>query len=505
MTALNGADWAAENIRITGYNSEIYYYWGESDHSTTRVNGWYFSDTAYYGPSAYIDESTGELKYTEKLANGATYKLQGRGQNAVKANYVYKIYDESYQDWALGTVQTTSTSSGRNPNHTASTPTTVVTPPSNSTANTQVTQTPAVTVNSNGEAVVDMTAAQITSAISSANTSAADELVIKPTITGDASKVTVSLPQQSVADLANNGKLAVTVASDLANVTIPNAGLAQLAKENGAVTVSAEAAADNSGAVKIDVSVGGKSVDSLSSGITATLPAANATPGSVMVLVNADGTETIVKKSVVGSDGVSGLLNGSATVKVVDNTKTFSDMNGHWSASFVNFASSRQLFNGTSDTTFSPDLSMSRAMLSTVLWSLEGSTTGNAQSSLSDVASGAWYGEAVNWATSNGLITGYADGTFGGDDSVTREQLAVILYNYANLQGVNTSASGNLAQFNDNGNVSSWASNAMGWAVGAGLISGTGNNTLDPAGTATRAQVAVMMQNMIGLLVGTGK
>jgi enterochelin esterase-like enzyme len=404
--------------------------------------------------------------------------------------------------------EATSSTPSSNRNHTSSTAATVVTPPSNSNTanvNTQLTQTPSVTVNSNGEAVVDMTTSQISSAITTANTSSVNELVIKPTITGDASKVTVSLPQQSVSDLANNGKLAVTVASDLANVTIPNAGLAELAKENGAVTVSAEAAADNSGAVKIDVSVGGKSVDSLSSGITATLPAANATPGSVMVLVNADGTETIVKKSVVGSDGVSGLLNGSATVKVVDNTKTFSDMNGHWSASFVNFASSRQLFNGTSDTTFSPDLSMSRAMLSTVLWSLEGSTTGNAQSSLSDVASGAWYGEAVNWATSNGLITGYADGTFGGDDSVTREQLAVILYNYANLQGVDTSASGNLAQFNDNGNVSSWASNAMGWAVGAGLISGTGNNTLDPAGTATRAQVAVMMQNMIGLLVGTGK
>ncbi len=103
MTSSKGADWAAKNIRLTGYPSELYAYWGESDHSTTRLNGWYFSDSAYYGPDCRIDSDTGKLIYHTKQKDGTSYELKCRGKAAgsSKAGYRYTIYDELYQEWAL--------------------------------------------------------------------------------------------------------------------------------------------------------------------------------------------------------------------------------------------------------------------------------------------------------------------------------------------------------------------------------------------------------------------
>ena len=101
MTELKGADWAKENIRLTGYPSEIYAYWGESDHSTTRINGWYFDDAAFYGPDLEIVD--GQIVYNTKLSDGDTYTLDCRGSAAgsSKQGYKYTVYDELYQEWAL--------------------------------------------------------------------------------------------------------------------------------------------------------------------------------------------------------------------------------------------------------------------------------------------------------------------------------------------------------------------------------------------------------------------
>lgn len=103
MTAVKGADWAAENVRLTGYPSEIYAYWGESDHSTTRINGWYFDDAAFYGPDCRINPDTGNITYQTRLGDGASYTLYCRGKAAgsSKDGYRYTVYDELYQEWAL--------------------------------------------------------------------------------------------------------------------------------------------------------------------------------------------------------------------------------------------------------------------------------------------------------------------------------------------------------------------------------------------------------------------
>ena len=106
-----------------------------------------------------------------------------------------------------------------------------------------------------------------------------------------------------------------------------------------------------------------------------------------------------------------------------------------------------------------------------------------------------WYDKAASWAQSKGIITGYEDGRFGPNDPLTREQLALILYNYAKSEGYGTSAKADLSKFADGTSTSPWAQQAMSWAVGEGLLSGRGVNMLYPTGTATRAEVAQIMMN----------
>ena len=129
-----------------------------------------------------------------------------------------------------------------------------------------------------------------------------------------------------------------------------------------------------------------------------------------------------------------------------------------------------------------------------MLYALEGKPA-VPNSSFTDVSSGAWYADAAAWAQSMGVITGYDNGAFGPDDPLTREQLTLILYNYARLKGYDISARGDLSAFTDGDSTSSWARESMTWAVGAGLLSGQGMGMLAPTGTATRAEVAQIMMN----------
>ena len=164
-----------------------------------------------------------------------------------------------------------------------------------------------------------------------------------------------------------------------------------------------------------------------------------------------------------------------------------------WFFDAVKYASEHQLFKGTSDTAFSPDLAMTRAMLVTVLYRLDGEPKVDTKNIFSDVKDGAWYSDTILWASENKIAAGYGDSLFGPDDNVTREQLAVILYNYAQYKDADVTAGGDLLAFGDASKVSSWAADAMKWAVGKGLISGITKTTLDPKGNATRSQVATIL------------
>lgn len=180
----------------------------------------------------------------------------------------------------------------------------------------------------------------------------------------------------------------------------------------------------------------------------------------------------------------------------VDTGLPFVDVDtGDWFYEAVKHAYDSGLMEGTSDTVFAPGMTTNRAMVVTLLWRLEGSPAAKNAAGFDDVADGAWYTEAVRWAAAEGIVKGYSDTMFAPNDTVTREQLATILYRYAAYKGYDVSEKGDLTAFVDGEKTSSWAAEAAEWAVGAGLLSGKGGNVLDPTGTATRAEVAQLFLN----------
>lgn len=176
----------------------------------------------------------------------------------------------------------------------------------------------------------------------------------------------------------------------------------------------------------------------------------------------------------------------------------FTDVpDGIWYEEAVRFVYDNGIMQGTAEGRFTPYGVTTRGTIVTMLYRLEGepAVTG---SDFADVADGQFYSNAVAWASANGIVSGYGNGSFGPSDNVTREQMAVILHNYAVFKGYDVSASGDLSVFTDSGAISSWAQESMAWAVGSGLMSGKGSGVLDPSGTATRAELAQMFMNFCG-------
>ena len=170
---------------------------------------------------------------------------------------------------------------------------------------------------------------------------------------------------------------------------------------------------------------------------------------------------------------------------------------GAWYEDAAAYVYKHGLMAGTSATTFAPDVTTSRAMIATILWRMAGSPVVNYAMNYTDVAQGQWCSEAIRWATSEGVVTGYGNGLFGTNDPITREQLATMLWRYAQTEGYDVSIGEdtNILSYTDVADLSEYAIPAMQWAVGAGIINGTGDgSTLTPQGQATRAQAAVMLQ-----------
>lgn len=165
-----------------------------------------------------------------------------------------------------------------------------------------------------------------------------------------------------------------------------------------------------------------------------------------------------------------------------------------WYYDAVGYAYDNGLMNGVAADRFAPDTILTRGMMAAVLANLEGGSA-TTSAGFSDVNGDEWYADAVNWAAENGIVNGFEDGTFRAGDSLTREQMAAFLYNYAAFKGYDVSASDDLAAFSDADTVSDWAADVVCWAVGADLIHGVGDDNLAPQGQATRAQVAAILMN----------
>ena len=182
------------------------------------------------------------------------------------------------------------------------------------------------------------------------------------------------------------------------------------------------------------------------------------------------------------------------TTETPSETK-FNDVSANdWFASAVDYVTGKGMMNGTADNTFSPKANTTRGMVVTVLYRLENQPSTSA-ASFTDVASGAYYANAVAWANANGIVSGYGSGKFGPNDKVTREQLAAILYRYAQYKkyDVSVGEDTNILSYNDAQSISSYAIPAIQWACGAGVVTGKSGSKLDPKGNATRAEVAAML------------
>ncbi len=172
-----------------------------------------------------------------------------------------------------------------------------------------------------------------------------------------------------------------------------------------------------------------------------------------------------------------------------------------WFYDDVRFAHENDLMKGTSSNTFSPNVTTTRGMIVTVLYRLEGEPTVSGACPFDDVKSGSYYEDAIIWAAQNDIVNGYGNNKFGPEDDITREQMAAILFRYADYKGYNISGRNSLAAFTDAGKVSSYALDNVKWAVDAGLINGMGDGTLAPQGNATRAQIAAILHRFIDKFV----
>lgn len=210
------------------------------------------------------------------------------------------------------------------------------------------------------------------------------------------------------------------------------------------------------------------------------IPTAAPTPGTVVVMIHGDGSEEIVKTSVSTKDGMIAPLPDGAVVKITDNSKIFADVfYSYWGADAIDFISARELFVGTTKTTFTPEAPMTRAMLMVVLARLDGADTAGGST---------WYEKGVEWSVNRGVSDGVDP-----KQNVTREQLVTMLWRYMG----SPSSVGAPLSFADADQISGYAQEAMRWAVENGIVNGLGNGLLSPQGQATRAQVAQVLKNFI--------
>ena len=276
--------------------------------------------------------------------------------------------------------------------------------------------------------------------------------------------------------------------------TKPSSGSSSGGSSSGKTTYKVTTSAVNNGGVNASPSNAEKGAT-----ITITLSPDKGYKLDKLTVTDGSGkTVSTVKKS----DTVYTFTMPASAVKVgvsyVKATETpsktkFNDVSANdWFASAVDYVTGKGMMNGTADNTFSPKANTTRGMVVTVLYRLENQPSTSA-ASFTDVASGAYYANAVAWANANGIVSGYGSGKFGPNDKVTREQLAAILYRYAQYKKYDVSGANSLDGYTDVQSVSSYAVPALQWANAAGVVTGKSGSKLDPKGYATRAEVAAML------------
>ncbi len=379
--------------------------------------------------------------------------------------------------------------------------------------------TPAVTA-TNGTAAASLNESDLTDAIKEAKENGGT-ITIAPNITGMANKVTVNVPKASVSSIASETTASLTIETPVGNITLPNAALDSFVTQasgstvtislgtvdKATLTVNQQKAVGTSAVYDITVLSGTTHITSFGGSSIAvalpyTLKDGEDSSGVTVWYLDDLGklqqlTATYDKTTGMASFTTTHLsyyLVGYSSVW----TNPFIDVKStDWFYDAVKYVSQNSLMSGMSATTFEPNTDMTRAMLVTVLYRLEGKPSVTGANAFTDVKNGEWYTDAVIWASTNKIVNGYGGGLFGTSDSVTREQLATILLNYAKYKGYNVTKTAELTVYSDASSVSAWAGTAMNWASAENLITGTTSTTLSPTSSASRAQVATILMRFI--------
>lgn len=366
---------------------------------------------------------------------------------------------------------------------------------------------------SGNAAVSSVTGQQVAAAVKAAVAAADTGVTIVPQNTGNAASVSVTIPASAAKSVADT-KLALTADTASGSVTIPGSALSSIASRafgnDITITVEKKTAADvmdksidTDGAVIAGVTVtcGGKAItDFGGSSLTVNLPVSGtfAEGHSYKVIeISADGAEQVLSGRCVSIGGrlyVQFSVSHLSTIVLLVG-KAFADVGSTtWYGKAVEYVSGRGLMNGTGSDIFSPGKAMTRAMLVTALYRLEGCpTVVQPSSGFSDCREGDWFLNAVAWANGAGIAQGFGDGRFGANDPVTREQAAVILYRYAQYKNLAAAASADLAAFSDSGSVSTWAKDSVPWCVLHGIITGRASSLLSPSAVMSRAESAAVL------------
>ena len=312
-----------------------------------------------------------------------------------------------------------------------------------------------------------------------------------------------------------SGNKTFTVNANSNTVTLTAASGYNLTKNDNVYTVSRQHSGSSSSGtttsynVNVNAATNGtvaadKKTASKGTTVTVTASPSKGYVVDAVKVVDKDGKDV----AVTGKDGKYVFTMPASAVTVTGSFKAetpapvalpFTDVkSGNWFYDAVKYAYAQGLMTGTSATTFAPNGTMNRAMIVTVLYRLEKSPAVTGASKFTDVPAGQWYSDAVAWAAANKIVNGYDETTFGPMNAVTREQMAAILFRYEQVKGLeNVTLEENLNRFPDQNKISAYAIPALQWAVGQKIINGNADGTLDPTGTATRAQVAQIFTNLL--------
>ena len=366
----------------------------------------------------------------------------------------------------------------------------------------------------NGKASALVSKDDIDSAITAAAKADVKNITISATTYKTITSSTVALPDGAVSDIAGAG-LSVKIETSTGTFDMDNDALQAIAgKGNGSAIFSAEqldtndlsdtnkALVGDHPVFDLSITVGGANVTDFGGGtVKVSLPYmpedGEDTNNLTIFYINANGKAVEMMDAYYDAETGSIIFDTehfSIFAVVYYETSSFADVSEDgWYYESVKYAVNNGLFQGTSAKIFEPDTVMTRAMLVTVLYRLDGEPAVMAANGFTDVKNSAWYTDAVTWASQNDIVSGYGNGLFGTNDAITREQLATILYNYANYQGYSVADTAQLDAYTDSGEISVWAEIPFAWAVGEGLINGMPDTTLEPSGSATRAQVSMIL------------